>query len=72
MRKTNTSVAGCSFNDGTAGLQETLAFSILNDEEGGAVLYRAAWILELCFSKNVAASFFREPLQADQGRFANC
>lgn len=38
MRKTDTSVAGCAFNDGTAGLQETLAFSILDDEERSAVL----------------------------------
>lgn len=38
MRKTDTSVSSCTFDNGTTGLQETLAFGILDDEEGSAVL----------------------------------
>jgi len=48
-----------------------LTFSILNDEEGCAVFDRASRVLEFGFSKDVAAGFFGEALETDEGCLSN-
>jgi hypothetical protein len=65
-------VAGRAFDDGTARVQEALALGIFDNEEGGAVFNGAAGILEFGFAEDVAASFFGETFEADEGGLANC
>jgi hypothetical protein len=53
-------------------VQETQAFGIFDDEEGGTVFDGATWVLEFSFAEDVAAGFFRELFQADQRCLSNC
>jgi hypothetical protein len=71
VRETNAGISSCSFDDGAARLQETLALGVLDDEEGGAVLDRTTGVLELGLSEDIAASLFGETLEADEGGFSD-
>jgi hypothetical protein len=53
-------------------VEEALALGIFDDEERGAVFDGASRVLEFGFAQYVAAGFFGELLEADQGGFANC
>lgn len=71
MRQTNTGVSGRALHNGATGLQETLLFRILDDEQRRAVLDAASGVLEFGFAEDVAAGFFRKALQTDQRSVAN-
>lgn len=66
MRKSNTSVPCCSFDDSTAWLQQALFLGMLNNEERSAVLDATTRVLEFGFSEDIAAGVFGEFLEADQ------
>jgi hypothetical protein len=68
----NAGVASCAFDDGSAGVQETEALCIFDDEEGGAVFDGAAGVLEFGFAEDVAAGFLGEALEAYERSFADC
>jgi hypothetical protein len=44
---------------------------IFDDEEGGAILDGAAWVLEFGLSEDIAAGFFGQSLEADERGFAD-
>jgi hypothetical protein len=70
--ETDAGVAGGALDDGAARVQEAKALGVFDDEEGGAVFYGAAWVLELGFSEDGAAGFFGEALEADEGGLSDC
>jgi hypothetical protein len=63
--KPNTRVASCAFNNGTARTQQAGFFSVLDDEEGSAVLDTAARVLELGFAEDVTARLFGDLFETD-------
>lgn len=71
MRKSNTSVASCAFDNSATGMQETEAFGILDDEERSAILDGTTGVLEFSLAEDIAARFFGELLEADERGFAN-
>jgi hypothetical protein len=70
--KSNSCIASRAFDDGAPRLQQAKSFGILDDVEGGAVFDGATWVLEFCFAEDVAAGFFGEALEADEGGFPDC
>ena len=72
MCKANSGIASRAFDDGAPRLQQSESFGILDDVESGAVFDGAAWILEFSFAEDVAAGFFGEALEADEGGLPDC
>lgn len=68
MGETNASVSCCAFDDSAPWLEQASLLGSLDDKESGAVFYTAAGVLEFCFAEDVAARFFGELLEADEGR----
>ena len=67
-RKADARIARCGFNDGSAGLQFALGFSVIKNCLGYAVLYRTGGveILELCQNGSLQALFLFDVGQLQQ------
>ena len=62
MREAYAGVSCRALYDGTPWFQQPEIFGVLDEEEGGAVFYGAAGVLEFGFAEDVAAGFFGEAL----------
>lgn len=72
MCKSDTSVAGSPFNNGTTRSEQTTLFSVFNHIESCAILDATAGILKLGFAEYLATRFGGKTVQADQGSVPNC
>ena len=70
-RQADAGIAGRALDDDTAGLKQAALLGILDDEERGAVLDRAARVEELGLAENRAAGHLRGAAQFDQRRIAD-
>src|SRR3546814_10854803 len=64
-------VAGGALDDDAARPQRAALLGVLDDGPGGAVLHRAAGVLELRLAEDLAAGLLRQPAQADEGGVAD-
>ena len=71
MGKADASITGCTFDDGSPGLNQATLLRIQNAIQGCAILYRATRILKFGLAKNVTTSLAGEGVEFDQRRFTN-
>ena len=71
QRQPDPGVAGGALDDDAARAQQAALLRVLDDEERGAVLDRAAGIEELGLAQDRAAGLFRGAAQPDQRRIAD-
>ncbi|KAH3664287.1 hypothetical protein OGAPHI_004639 [Ogataea philodendri] len=64
--KTNPRVSCCSFNDGSARLDESLSLCLLDEEQSGSVFDGPARVHPLGLSIDVAANFVAETVESDE------
>src|SRR3974390_2574373 len=70
-RQPDAGIAGCGFDDETAGFEFAARFRFQDHLAPGTVLHRAAGIHELGFAQDRAAGRLRGALELDQRRVAN-
>lgn len=72
MGESDACISCGAFDDGAAGLQLAQLLSVFDDVEGCAVFNAAARVLEFGFAEDIAAGFFGEALETNQGCLADC
>jgi len=69
--ETHASIAGRSFDDCAAGLEEAALFSVVNHGDADAVFHRAAGIGVVGFDKDLRLKALIDAIEAHQRRVAN-
>src|SRR5262249_29819322 len=69
--ETDAGIAGSAFHDRAARAERPTFQRVADNEQGGAVLYRAAGIQELGLAQDRATGFFRRAAKLDDGRVAD-